>query len=164
MTQDLKIELAALQKMSPSQLREKYLHVFGESTRSGNTTFLCKRIAWRLQSNAEGSLSERARQRAVELARDADIRTTMPKPPKTNPTSFKQVEPLPVSRNERLPMPGAVLSRQYKGRRIDVSVLPNGFEWEGKIYRSLSGIAKLVTGSHWNGLLFFGLKKGGAHE
>lgn len=162
MTQELSIELAGLQKMSPAQLREKYQQVFGETSRSGNKTFLCKRIAWRLQSNAEGTLSERARQRAAELARDADIRTTLPKPPKTTDGAFKRVEPFRISTDERMPMPGAVLSRLYRGRNIEVTVLPKGFEWEGKIYRSLSAIAQLVTGAHWNGLLFFGIKKGTA--
>lgn len=71
MTQDLRIQLAELQKMSPSQLREKYLHVFGESTRSGNKTFLCKRIAWRLQSNAEPSILK--------------LPHTLSSPPKHNP-------------------------------------------------------------------------------
>jgi hypothetical protein len=51
-----------------------------------------------------------------------------------------------------------VLARQYHGRTVEVTVLPKGFEYEGQIYRSLSAVAKEVTGSHWNGLLFFGLK------
>src|SRR5688572_30783919 len=71
--------LAALRRMTPALLREKYLEVFGEPTRSGNKDFLFKRIAWRIQSQAEGGLSERAKRRAEELARDADIRTTIPK-------------------------------------------------------------------------------------
>jgi len=161
MNQELSLELAALKKMSPAELRAKYQQVFGESSRSGNKTFLCKRIAWRLQSNAEGTLSERARQRAAELARDADIRTTMPKPPTTTAGAFKRVEPIAMHIDERLPMPGAVLSRPYRGRNIEVTVLPKGFEWEGKIYRSLSAIAQLVTGAHWNGRAFFGIAKGG---
>jgi hypothetical protein len=85
MAQNVSQEVAALRRMTPAQLREKYLEVFGEPTRSGNKEFLCKRLAWRLQSLAEGGLSERARQRAAELARDADIRTTMPRPPKVTP-------------------------------------------------------------------------------
>jgi len=60
--------------------------------------------------------------------------------------------------NNRLPMPGAMLTRQYRGQTIQVMVLPNGFEYEGQIYRSLSAVAKAVTGSHWNGYGFFGLK------
>jgi hypothetical protein len=60
-------------------------------------------------------------------------------------------------RDLRLPTPGDVLSRVYKGRAITVRVLASGFEYEGRRYRSLSAIAKTVTGAHWNGLLFFGI-------
>ena len=55
-------------------------------------------------------------------------------------------------------MPGALLTRNYKGRMIRVRVLPKGFDYEGTIYRSLTAIAEAVTGVHWNGYLFFGLK------
>jgi len=74
--------VAALRRMTVGQLREKYLALFGEPTRSENRNFLFKRLAWRVQSMAEGTLSDRARRRADELARDADLRTTLPRPPK----------------------------------------------------------------------------------
>ena len=60
-------------------------------------------------------------------------------------------------RDIRLPKPGDVLSRNYKGREIIVRVLGSGFEYEGRRFRSLSAIAKAVSGAHWNGLLFFGI-------
>ena len=74
--------VAALRRMTVGQLRKKYLELFGEPTRSENRNFLFKRLAWRVQSMAEGTLSDRARRRADELARDADLRTTLPRPPK----------------------------------------------------------------------------------
>lgn len=58
-------EVAALQRMTVRELRTRYAEVFGEVTRAGNKAWLVKRIAWRLQSLAEGDLSERARQRAA---------------------------------------------------------------------------------------------------
>ena len=115
-----------------------------------------KRIGWRIQSLAEGGLSERAKARAAELARDADIRVTVPRT--TTPTTVT-LPALPM--NRRLPMPGAVLTRQYQGRLIQVTVLPKGFEWDGTVYRSLSAVAKAVTGSHWNGYGFFNLLQQG---
>lgn len=159
MVQNVKSQVAALRGMTPAQLRDKYLEVFGEPTRTGNKDFLCKRLAWRLQSLAEGTLSERARQRAVELARDADIRTTMPRPPAVTAGATGAPQAAPAT-GERVPIPGTVLARQYRGRLVEVTVLPKGFEWEGRVYRSLSAVAKAVTGSHWNGHLFFGLKDG----
>src|SRR5829696_5806722 len=80
--QGMEQTIAALGRMTVAQLREKYLEVFGEPSRSGNRDFLFKRVAWRVQSLADGTLSERARRRAEELARDADLRTTLPRPPK----------------------------------------------------------------------------------
>lgn len=159
MAQNVNIQVAALRRMSAAELREKYLAVFGEPTRTGNKDFLCKRLAWRLQSMAEGSLSDRARQRAAELARDADIRMTMPRPPAVTPGATPRTQAAPAN-GERVPIPGTVLARQYRGRLIEVTVLPKGFEWEGQVYRSLSAVAQAVTGAHWNGHLFFGLKNG----
>jgi hypothetical protein len=157
MVQNMHKEIAALQQMTPGELRAKYLEVFGEPTRSGNRSFLFKRLAWRLQSLAEGDLSERARRRAAELARDADIRMTMPRPRRAS-TGSQSTGPVLTSIGQRLPIPGTMLTRQYRGRLIQVTVLADGFEWEGQAYRSLTAVAKAVTGSHWNGCLFFGLK------
>lgn len=146
--------------MRTADLRQKYLELFGEPSRSGNRDFLCKRLAWRIQSLREGSLSDRARLRAAELARDADIRTTVPRLPKVGSPHATGPAPAALSR-DRLPMPGAVLTRVYQGRTVAVTVLPKGFEFDGQVYRSLSAVAKAVTGSHWNGYLFFGLAKSG---
>ena len=60
-------------------------------------------------------------------------------------------------RDRRLPIPGTVISKVYKGTILDVKVLDKGFEYDRKTYRTLSAIAGAVTGQHWNGYLFFGL-------
>jgi hypothetical protein len=159
MSREMEQALAALGRMTVGQLRDRYLEVFGEPSRSGNKDFLAKRIAWRVQSLAEGTLSERARRRAEELARDADVRTTMPRPRKQQASVAPTVVlAAPVSAaHDRLPVPGTILTRKYRGRQVAVKVLPSGFEYEGRAYRSLSAVAGAVTGSHWNGHLFFGL-------
>src|SRR5262245_64134436 len=71
-------EVAALSRMTTKQLRERYAEVFGEATSANNRTWLIRRIAWRLLALSEGDLSERAKARAVELARDADLRVVPP--------------------------------------------------------------------------------------
>src|SRR5690242_15703127 len=111
--------IVALRRMTVGQLRERYLEVFDEPTRSGNRDFLFKRIAWRVQSLAEGGLSERARRRAEELARDADIRRTIPREPKQERQGGQTVTlPAPrLSAHDRLPVPGTVLTRIYRGQR-----------------------------------------------
>src|SRR5262249_21163894 len=116
-------------------------------------------IAWRLQALAEGDLSERARRRAEELARDADLRLTAPLNATTAPaaTSEDRKEKLKLHSDSRVPAPGTVLTRSYKGRILRVQVLPHGFLYTGKTYPPLSAVAKAVTGSHCNGYLFFRL-------
>ena len=58
-------------------------------------------------------------------------------------------------------MPGAVLTREYKDETVEVLVLPNGFQYAGEVYRSLSAVVRAITGTLWNGYHFFGLKKRG---
>jgi hypothetical protein len=71
--------VAALRRYSIRELRVRYAALFGEETRTtNNKVWLVKRIAWRLQALADGDLSERARQRALELANDADVRLSAP--------------------------------------------------------------------------------------
>ncbi|MBX3356718.1 MAG: DUF2924 domain-containing protein, partial [Phycisphaeraceae bacterium] len=144
---------------------------FGEQARSRHRQYLIRRIAWRIQANAEGGLSERALLRAEELANDADVRVTPPRPRlptrKGEATSFQAAQArrapsdrdLPASHDPRLPRPGTAIVRDYKDRRIVVNVLPEGFEWDGVRYSSLSAVAKAITGSHLNGFRFFGLEK-----
>src|SRR4051812_33291564 len=143
----------ALRRMAPAQLRVKYQELFGEPTRTGNGEFLFKRCAWRVQSLAEGTLSERARRRAEELAKTTDVRTTLPRPPKaaTDASGRIVTRPARETAHDRLPVAGTVLTRTYRGRRVEAKVLPNGFEHDGEDYRSLSAIARHVTGTQWNG-------------
>lgn len=162
-TESIEQTLAALERMTVTQLRAQHLQVFGEETRACNRDFLIKRLAWRIQSLAEGGLSERAKRRAAELARDADIRMTVPRPPKAGnagATTAARTVALPapkVTAHDRLPIAGTVLTRMYRGKQIETKVLTKGFEYEGQVYRSLTAVAEAVTGSHWNGHLFFGL-------
>ena len=155
-------EIAAMEQMAVGQLRDRYAEVFGETTNARNKQWLLKKIIWRLQSQAEGDLSERARARALEIASDADIRRRPPKAPMPK-TAALQSAPIPVSQStyRRLPIPGCTITREYKGRLIEVLVLPEGFEYAGEKFKSLSGVAKQITGSHCNGYLFFNLKRGG---
>ena len=152
-------QLRELQRLTTPQLRGRYAEVFGEHTPANNRIWLIKRIAWRLQALAEGGLSERARQRAAELANDADLRMNPPGPPKTAKPAPTQpsipAEPTAVDR--RLPPPGTVLTRTYKGLTLQVEVLPKGFAYQGQVFKSLSAVAKAITGSHCNGFWFFGL-------
>src|SRR2546430_507437 len=115
------MEIENLRRESLAALREKYREVFQEETRSRHREHLFRRIAWRLQALAEGDLSERARGRAQQIERDADLRTVAPRdfftlggePVRTTPGEGKRRPP-----DSRLPLPGTLLSRKWKGRTI----------------------------------------------
>jgi hypothetical protein len=139
-------------------LKKRYRELFGEESKSSNKQFLFRRIAWRLQANAEGDLSERARRRAVDIADDRDLRVRAPKEFVARPESgFGSIDRTRPTKDYRLPEPGTLLTRRLGDRQIVVKVLSDGFEYESRRYRSLSAIAREVTGTRWNGLLFFGL-------
>jgi hypothetical protein len=159
MTDNLAQELALLPQLGVADLRCRYAQLFGETTCTGNKAWLVKRLAWRLQALAEGDLSERARQRAAELANDADLRLSPPRPAPTIPSAATGpgAARLLRKRNNRLPPAGTVLTRSYKGTTVQVRVLEHGFLYEGTIYPSLSAVANAITGSHCSGHLFFRL-------
>src|SRR5262249_13852409 len=119
--------------------------------------WLVKRLAWRLQALAEGDLSQRARQRAAELANDANLRLNPPRgtvddvPPRTATGT------LTAKGDERLPQLASVPARASNGERLQVHVLPAGFAYQGQIFKSLSAVARAITGTHCNGFLFFRL-------
>jgi hypothetical protein len=164
---DVGKEVAALKRLTAGSLRDRYAEVFGEATATGNKTWLVRRIAWRLQALAEGDLSDRAKARAAELARDADLRVVPPREQTAAPPAAHRpvatgtiVRPATVD-DDRLPPPGSVITRAYKGGVVQVKVLRDGFEYAGAVYPSLSAVAKVVTGSHCNGFLFFKLNNKG---
>jgi Protein of unknown function (DUF2924) len=160
MNHDLAHELAALPQRTTAELRARYATLFGEPTHTGNKLWLVRRLAWRLQALAEGDLSQRARQRAAELANDADLRLSAPvlalSPPDPSQDAAGR------RRDPRLPPAGTVLVRPYKGQTVQVRVLAHGLAYDGQVYPSLSAVAKAITGCHLNGFLFFRLTPKGA--
>ncbi len=148
-------ELTRLKQKTVKQLKLIYEDTFKEACRSNHKKWLIKRIIWRMQANAQGGLSERARQRAFEIANDADLRVTAPS------TQSSRQAPTRVctssNHDPRIPLPGTVITRNYKGQTLEVTVLSDGFSYEGEVYKSLSSVAKAITGSHANGFLFFRL-------
>ena len=132
------------------ELRETYGQLFGDRSQTMNRQYLFRRIAWRLQALAEGDLSERARSRASLLARDADLKTRPP-------AQFHAFTVEGSKRDWRLPAVGQTLRRAHGGTSHKVKVCADGFEYQGKKFRSLSAVAFAITGTRWNGYAFFGL-------
>jgi|SRR3954451_21870078 len=157
MNEGIRPEIEALRGLKTKALKQRYRELFGEHSPSSNRVHLFRRIAWRLQANATGSLSQDAQVRAAELAVDADLRLRAPRQfcrelDGGNPTEAN------LPRDRRLPPAGTELTRTYQGRLVKVTVLEHGFEYKGKRFQSLSSIASGVTGTRWNGFSFFGLK------
>lgn len=156
-------DLAALGSLTVAGLARKYEDLFGAPSRSRNKEYLRKRLAFKIQELAEGGLSPRALARIEELNRNA---------PPLGPSAAAKTagapgpatpDPAP-SRDPRIPAPGTVLTRVHGKTEHRVTVLDDGFEYKGKPYRSLSKIAREITGTSWNGFLFFLGRQGSARE
>jgi len=113
MTMNIGKEIAALKRMTVTELRHKHVEAFGEPTGSGHKDYLVKRIAWRLQAQEAGDLSERARQRAETLANDADLRTTAPKVKVDDgQPCITTKSAVAFDHDPRVPLPGSILTRR----------------------------------------------------
>jgi hypothetical protein len=154
----LLLRIEQCRKLPLQALRTKYEKLFGESPRSGHKDYLFRRIAWRLQANRYGELSDQARQRALAIADDRDLRLRTPPE-----SALKDGALVSGARNHRstdlrLPLPGTVLTRSFKGKIVKVCVLPDGFRYQDRRFRSLSAVAEHITGTRWNGYVFFSLQ------
>lgn len=160
MTLDIGDQIQELEGLTPGQLRQRHEELFGEASRSSNRAYLVKRIAWRIQALAEGGLCERARKRARKLVDEFGLRVSAPRDVSATSGGSDSESP-DVARDPgpRVPVPGTVLVREYKGRELEVTVLADGVLYQGQKYGSLSATARAITGARWSGPLFFGLTK-----
>jgi len=147
-------QILALKEMKIDELLAKYSQVFdGEKPTAANAEYLRKKIAYKLQEAVYGGLSDEANTRLEQLITVYD--------PINNRVLRKIKNPngstAPANRDRRLPIPGSIITKIYKGTVLKIKVLEKGFEYEGKYFRSLSRIASAITGNHWNGYLFFNL-------
>ena len=143
-------QIAQLQNMTVGELASTYQELYGEPTRTRNKPYLQKRLAWRIQELAEGGLSPKAIKKVAELGDELPERWRMRLAPRPTITP---------TRDPRLPPVGAIIVKSHAGKKRQVKVLDRGFEYNGKPFRSLSAIAKAITGTNWNGFAFFGLKQ-----
>ena len=107
-----------------------------------------------MQADDEGGLSERAILRATVIAGESLLRVT---PPKARKSKKEVPASVPANWDTRIPPPGQVIERHYKGKLLIVMVLTDGFEFDGERYKSLTAVARAITGSHCNGFHFFKL-------
>ena len=142
MSADVIGKVAALPSLENDELKKLWRELFDEPAPRKKRDYLIPRLAWRIQELAYGGLSENAQDRINRLMR-----------------SKEQLKP--SSNRVKRPAVGTKLIREYQGIEHHVTVTRNGFEYQGRTYRSLSHIAREITGTRWSGPLFFGLTRSG---
>jgi hypothetical protein len=153
MRDDILNQILALKEMRSEELLTKYLEVFGsQRPKINNAEYLRKKISYRIQEIAYGWLSENAKTRLEQLITVYDpINNRLLRKTTGKESGVK------IKRDRRLPIPGSIITKIYKGVEIKIKVHEKGFEYECKTYRTLSQVANVLTGNHWNGYLFFNL-------
>lgn len=162
------LNIATLPTLGARALQEIHCELFGATHPITNMQHLRRKIAWHIQAVRSGGLPEVVRALALSIARDTDIRV------RTTENVRRRLADLAPDRtattrlvtspgDSRLPMPGSLIVRNYQGRNIVVKVLDDGFEYDGRPYSSLSAIANEITGTRWNGFVFFRLGKEAKH-
>ena len=151
-------QLAALAAMTTAELVSRFEEVTGRPVRTRNGAWLRKRVAWHLQAAEYGGLSEAALAKIDELAPLAMKRFDPAARRGRRPAVAPNGAGATGGRDPRLPQPGAVLRRTYGGALHEVTVLADGFEYRGQRFRSLSRIAREISGTPWNGFTFFAVR------
>jgi len=151
-------QIQALQRMTVGQLRVEWERYHGEPTRSRNRVYLWRRLAWRIQELQLGGLPATAKARILELD-PAAFGRPQAKAGFRPDQRVVGTSPGTTHRDRRLPSPGSIIVREYRGQQLRLLVLADGFELDGVHYDSLSEAARVVTGQRWSGPLFWGLRK-----
>jgi hypothetical protein len=141
MTESIAARVAALPKKPTPELKQMWRELFDREPPGFSRSYLVSRLAYRIQELAYGGLKPAIRTRLDALADGLD----------------------PKAARKRVingPVVGAQLIREWQGVEHKVTVLADGFEWEGRWYKSLSAVARAITGTRWNGPVFFGLRGG----
>jgi hypothetical protein len=156
MKEDLITQIMALRDAPIEELNKKYHELFpGKRASTYNRKFIWRQVAYKLQEIAYGGLPDKVQDKLKGLVQKYDPinnKAYRRKEETGEPTQKKS-----SLEDNRLPIPGSIITKTYKGNNIQVKVLGKGFEYKSKIYKSLSAIAKEITGNHWNGYIFFGL-------
>ncbi|MDD5599505.1 MAG: DUF2924 domain-containing protein [Victivallaceae bacterium] len=138
----IKPRIAGIKQMKLAELQAKFMELYGFETGSKSVTGLRGRLIYRIQEIHRGDLSREDEKFLLRIA-EKDHLATLGK----------------AGKKQKAIIPGTKLSREWQGKNYEVTVRPDGkFECEGNIYSSLSAVARAITGSRWNGKVFFGVK------
>lgn len=143
-------QVLSIQTLDLPALTARHVELFGKTPRFRNRVMLWRQLAWELQRRHYGGLSAKAKARLEQLVAEVHLPNAPARPARA------------ASARPRLPgapTPGTTIIRTWHDRELRVTVLDTGFEYGGKTYRSLSGVARAITGTSWNGPAFFGLRE-----
>lgn len=141
-TDTMASDIAVLATETRTELISRWRALYrSEPPRRISRDLLTRALAYRIQEQALGGLKPSTRRLLARVAADA--------------SAHRPIETTPASS----PVPGTVLLRQWQGKEHRVIVRERGVEYRGRLYKSLSEIARRITGSKWSGPLFFGLKQ-----
>jgi len=156
MENTINAKISTLKNKSIPELQKEFEALFdGQKASSDNKIYLVRRMAYRLQELEYGGLSQRAQNRLKELIGLYDPVNNKAIRPKVSLETQARIKTR--GRDMRLPIPGTMITKDYRGKRHQVKILESGFEYENKIYKHLTAIAEKITGAHWNGYNFFNL-------
>jgi hypothetical protein len=157
MKENISEQIQTLKGATLLEIQKRYNELFNVTEPPcANKPYLIKKIAYKLQEMAYGGLSDEAKMQIIDLIEKYDPINNKALRPQVV-SAGKSVVSIPFMRDKRLPIPGTVIHKIYKGQDIHVKVLDKGFEYKDKYYRSLTAIAFELTGAHWNGFSFFNL-------
>ena len=135
--------LAALKRMSVKELKVEWEALFASPAPNNSRGYLEMRLAWRIQELALGGLSRETRKVLDLLADEIDGKS----------------DRKAIIADPRNPVTGTRLVREWDGIEHTVTVMKDGFDWQGRRFKSLSAAARAITGTQWNGYRFFGLRE-----
>ncbi len=142
MSETVLARLAALKTTPTPELKEQWRTLFGKEPPPFNRKYIESRLGYRLQELTYGGLKPETVARLEALGEQLD----------------GGVVAVRKARADDRPIAGTRLIREWQGVEQTVTVLSDGYEWQGRPYKSLSAAARAITGTRWNGLVFFGLK------
>ena len=138
----LEAEIGRLPDLSLLELRHRWRTLFGHpAPKSLRRNFLARAVAYQMQVEAYGGLSVATKRRLREIA-----------------NAVRTGDANAMLGSSRI-KPGTQMIRQWQGITHSVTTLVDGFEWNGRTYKSLSAVANAITGTNWNGFAFFGIKR-----
>jgi hypothetical protein len=136
-------QLTALKQLTVVELKTKWAAIFGAPAPNNSRAYLELRLGYRIQELTLGGLSRETRRTLDLLADEVEGR----------------IGRKAIIADSRNPVVGARLIREWDGVEHTVTVMKDGFDWQGRKFKSLSAVARAITGTQWNGYRFFGLRE-----